>query len=105
MQNYTGDSVPDAECVNEDDCKQRSLRTSSFFIFATESLQLREEYLSDDNLPRHFNVESLREQNNPLMLGRRSHRCVLERQHFNSMARLEDPAFGGAFFNQTEFDL
>jgi len=105
LQNYTGDSVPDAECVNEDDCKQRSLRTSSFFIFATESLQLREEYLSDDNLPRHFNVESLREQSNPLMLGRRSHRCVLERQHFNSMARLEDPAFGGAFFNQTEFDL
>jgi hypothetical protein len=56
-------------------------------------------------LPRYFNVETLREQKSPLMLGRRSHRCVLERQHFNSMARSEDLAFGGAFFNQTDFDL
>ena len=102
---YIGDGSSDDVCINEDDCKQRSLRSSSFFIFASENIQLRDDYLSDENLPRYFNAESLREQKGALLLGRRSHRCELERHHFSSMARLEDPAYGGTFFNTTEFDL
>lgn len=100
----------ESECVNDDDCKQKSLLTSSFFIFTTETAQLREDYLCDENVPRYFNVETLREQKGPMMLGKKSHRCVLERQHFNSMARLNEETqltgkLAKTVFDELDFEL
>jgi len=68
-------------CASDDDCKKRTQRSASFFIFHAEAVRLREDYLSGEVEKYHFDEMGDGER---LMRGRKSHKCWLEHHSFLS---------------------
>jgi hypothetical protein len=68
-------------CISDEDCKKRTQRSASFFVFHAETVGLREDYLYGEVQKYHFDEKGDGER---LMRGRKSHKCWLEHHSFLS---------------------
>lgn len=72
-------SAPSEMCASEEDCKKRTQRTASFFIFSAETADFSEDYMNTEVEKYHFDEKGDGER---LMRGRKSHKCWLEQHSY-----------------------
>lgn len=69
-------------CDTEDECQQKIRRTSSYHTFSTSVVFfIRDNYLDDESIPKHFNTAQLREVQDKLLVGVKNHVCSYESSH------------------------
>lgn len=65
-------------CKNHDECRYRSRRTSSYFIFNSSQFQIVENYLDSLTVLPYFNTQHLRDSVPTTLLGHKNHLCSYE---------------------------
>lgn len=65
-------------CKNYDECRYKSRRTSSYFIFNSSGIQILDDYIDSDCLVPYFNTSHLRESVPATILGHKNHICSYE---------------------------
>ncbi|CAG9318226.1 unnamed protein product [Blepharisma stoltei] len=63
-------------CANENECKQKTRRTSSYFTFnLPNGVFIIDNYVDDDCVPKKFDTTNLRLSQDKLILGSKNHVC------------------------------
>jgi hypothetical protein len=65
-------------CKNYDECRYKSRRTCSYFLFNSSGIQILDDYIDSDSLVPYFNTSHLRESIPATILGHKNHICSFE---------------------------
>ena len=65
-------------CKNYDECRYKSRRTCSYFLFNSSGIQIHEDYIDSDSLVPYFNTSHLRQSVPATILGHKNHICSFE---------------------------